>query len=190
METDTKTLLDNEEFQAFQNGSPSVMDKLFKAYCKSIYLYAFKILDNHQDAEDMTAEAMAILWKERENMKDLRHIRNFLYLVTKNRSIELLRLRDRRSHHLTEQMNELSTAEEVGGIYDRMDAAVQAQLMETMVKKVDSLAPKRRTVLLAYIFLSMSVKEIAAALGISKKTVYAHKAEGIREIQESLDASR
>ena len=177
--------IDDNDVKALRHGDDHAMKKLFDAYHKQLYLYAFGFLRDRHDAEDVTSQALAACWHRRAAMDDARHVNRYLYILTKNMSIDLIRCRMRRSTCVVEEEEDQCIKMEPPFVYERLDAAVEAHFMEKMVREIDNMPPQRKQVM-SLLLLGRPILKIARAMGISKKSAYTHKYEALKQIRQSL----
>src|SRR6187402_699473 len=79
--------------ESFQAGDERMFNIVYYAFVDPIYLYAFKIVKNHTDAEVITVHALFQLWQHRDRMESIPYIKNFLYLTALNACIDKRRRR-------------------------------------------------------------------------------------------------
>lgn len=83
-----------EIFNEIRNNSNSAFEKLYKKYKTLIYGIAFSILKNKQDAEDVVQTVFAKLYDINADKLPTQKEASWLYTITKNEAIMILRKRD------------------------------------------------------------------------------------------------
>jgi RNA polymerase sigma factor (sigma-70 family) len=81
--------------EAFQNRVLPAKNKLFR--------FAFRLLGSSEEAKDVVQEVMIKVWNGREQMAEIQNMEAWCMRVTKNLSLDKLRLRQRRA---TDSMDE------------------------------------------------------------------------------------
>lgn len=180
-------LLDNDSFESFRKGDASVMNKLYDDYVGMLYLFCFKKLQNVHDAEDVTAGTLAQLWISRETMKDPMHIHRFVFMVARNKCVDLLRAARRVTElDLIKGENEMMPDDDGRFAFERLNAQVTAEMLRQLEMEVEKLPRIRREVFRLNFMESRSIKEIADHLGIDIKTVYTHRRHAIDQLRKTI----
>lgn len=76
---------------SFQRGEERGYDHFFRLYFKALHFFAFKILNNESDAEDIVQECFSSLWAKHGTLNNALSIRSFLYTTVRNACISRLR---------------------------------------------------------------------------------------------------
>ncbi len=74
-----------------KNGDISSFEKLFYLLKDDVYNTAFRVLGNHQDAEDITQEAFVKIWLNLKGFKMGSSIRTWVYRITVNLCYDFLK---------------------------------------------------------------------------------------------------
>ncbi|MBQ2836040.1 MAG: sigma-70 family RNA polymerase sigma factor [Clostridia bacterium] len=83
-----------EIFNEIKNYNNSAFEKLYNKYNTLVYGIAFSILKNKQDAEDVVQTVFAKIYDIDTDKLPTQKEASWLYTITKNESITLLRKRD------------------------------------------------------------------------------------------------
>jgi len=180
-------VIEDNDLLAFRHGDNHAMKKVFDTYHQQIYIYAFNLLRDQHEAEDVVAQALEALWRNRSSINNTHHLGSYLYTLTKHLSIDVLRKKKRSTTYITaiEGNEDSYLAEEETSIYDRLDAVVKATLMEKMLEEIGRMAPQRKKVM-QLLLASKSVVEIARSMRVGIKSVYTHKYEAFKQIRHIL----
>lgn len=181
--------LDDAALTAFRQGNERVFTEIYDKYRRKIYVFSFNILQNKEEAEDITAETLAQLWQERANFYDEKYINNFLYKVAKNKCINLLKARKTEGktlrHADQEWLEETIKDEDSTHFQNMITAELSDQLwMEQVKKEIDQLSPRRKEIFRLHFLEGWPVDEIADHLHLSPGTVY----KTIEQAREILKA--
>lgn len=115
-----------------------------------------------EDAEELTADTFAALWRERENIDPSKPIMPYLAAVAGNAVIS--RLRALRLTVSIEDINEPSR--------DDLAALVEnRELTRELMSAVDKLTDKQREVFVRFYFYGETTKEIAGYMGLGASDV-------------------
>src|SRR5438046_9582547 len=87
-----KKFMDKDDWLPdFKTGSSSAFQTIFENYNRLLYTSAFQLLKDKEQAEDIVAETYAKLWQRREGFQTTEHVKAFLFLTTRNASLNHLR---------------------------------------------------------------------------------------------------
>lgn len=132
---------------------------LFDRYYKPLCMYALHYLKDVHSAEDAVQEVFVSFW---ERGTEAGNERSYLYAMTRNRCVDILRLSERDC--------ELLPADAAGVISDE-EAMERSRIEANLWDAVARLPHGRRELLLMSKRDGMKYEEIAAAKGLSVNTV-------------------
>ena len=75
----------------FRAGQPNSFRPLFDYFYPSLCEYAFQILKDRMDAEDVVLDMFIFIWKNSDRINIGKAIRSYLFTSVKNRSLNYLR---------------------------------------------------------------------------------------------------
>jgi len=149
-----------------QNNEVKAFDALFCKYSEKLYRFAFSLLKNEEDSKGIVQEAFLRIWKKREVIDSTKSFKSYLFSISYNLVVDLLRLRlkDQKYrkflvHFFESESFNLSSNLDYDEIVKQIHAAVE------------ELPAKRKHIYTLSRELGLSHKEIASRLGISVKTV-------------------
>lgn len=156
---------------------------LFHRYYVVVMRFIWKLLKDRETAEDVAQNIFLKIWQGRNCLDSKRSIKNLLFTMAKNESINILKS----ARMLTVRLEAEAESMITGGGY-RADEILDAVELDRQVAKcVDSLPPQCRTVFLMSRYRNMSNDEIARCLNISKRTVESHISKALKELRKSLN---
>ena len=83
--------------QALHEGREAAMHMLYQGYAKPLYSYAVRITNDQEESTDIVNETFIQFFQHRGDFADLEKIKNFLFTITHNLSLNFLRnLRNRK----------------------------------------------------------------------------------------------
>lgn len=158
------------------NGETECFYELVRPYERAIFLAALSLVRNEADAEDIVQEAVLKAFKGLHSFRQEAKFSTWLIQITLNEA--KMRLRKDR-HHFHESLDEDRRSED--GDYVPKDLAdwreipsealEQKELREALVKAMNSLREKYRTVFVLRDVQQLSIAETVEALGISEASV-------------------
>lgn len=144
----------------------SAFEQVFKAYYKNLHAYAFTILKDEMDAEEMVQQVFFKLWDRSESLSFSGSIAAYLYRAVHNESLNFLKHLKVRSNH------QLHVVHRMKNEADHGSGKVMSKELESRFKAALNELPEQcRTIFQLSRFEEMKYREIADKLDISVKTV-------------------
>ena len=157
------TMDDIDLWEEIRKGNEQTFKELFVKYYPQLVLFAHHLVGNESSAKDIAQDVFVKIWNQKADLKIKENIRSYLLKATRNTALNLLKKRQRLAY------------DEYPDLEDRTPSAqdyLQAGDLEKSIRKaIDALPPACRTVFLLRRMEGLSLKEIAAELQISVKTV-------------------
>jgi RNA polymerase sigma-70 factor (ECF subfamily) len=176
------------------NGESECFYELVRPYERAIFLAALSLVRNEADAEDIVQEAVLKAFKGLHSFRQEAKFSTWLIQITLNEAKIRLR-KDRR--HLYESMDEGQCSED--GDYIPKDLAdwreipsealEQKELREALIKAVNSLPERYRTVFVLRDVQKLSIAETVQALGISEASVKTRLSRARLKMRDTLATS-
>ena len=184
MSMDSRLVYTNQELgKRIKKGELEAFDLVYKKYSQRLYGFAFSMLKNKEDAKEIVQETFLKLWSHRTKINSSYSFKSFLFSISFNITIDLLRRRTQN----TEFKNYLRT--HFNGESSRTDELVQyRELTEVLEQLIDDLPAQRRKIYQMSREEGLSHKEIAEKLGITVKTVENHLNLALKYFRKKMDA--
>jgi RNA polymerase sigma-70 factor, ECF subfamily len=159
---------------AAERYAEALLTEAYKQYSAAIHSYAYRLLGNQEDADDVTQEAFIRVHFRLSQLRDAARLRPWLYRITTNLCMDHLRRRAR-----TRKIFGLSLPFEVGtGDTDYHNEGEFAQPGSTaaidgvaerdvIARTLQRMAPKYAACLILHSLQGLNYREIAEVLGIS-----------------------
>ncbi len=146
------------------------IDEVAKTYRVMMHAAAYRILRDHQNAEDAVQEALISLSQNMNKLDNIhsRRSQNYIYTVTQNAALTLLRKEKRQNCAGYEDDN----IENIPGQLDIDAFADRYGFSPQVADALEQLAPLDRDILCYRYGAGYSVKEIAKYIGESRDFVY------------------
>jgi RNA polymerase sigma-70 factor (ECF subfamily) len=181
LESQVTKFTDRQLIAKMVDGDVSGYEQLFKKYYAPLCGFAMKYVRDQEASQDIVQDVFYKLWNKRENMRRDVEIKPYLYVATKNTSLNYLKTSARNIDVEEETFGnyfvETRTAEDEIEFDD-----LKAKLQETIA----ALPPKCRQVFIYSRYEDMSYKQIAAKLGISVKTVENQMGKALKRLRIGL----
>jgi RNA polymerase sigma-70 factor, ECF subfamily len=137
---------------------------LFDTWWEPLFQYAFKVLQNRQDAEEVVQEFFIHFWNKRQDLPELQSLAAYLFTALKNRLL----------NHLAKKKYPVTSLDTLYNNESELSAATAFEQKDTesiLRSLVNTLPRKMKQVYELHQFGGLSVAEIADATGNSEQTV-------------------
>jgi RNA polymerase sigma-70 factor, ECF subfamily len=137
---------------------------LFDTWWEPLFQYAFKVLQNRQDAEEVVQEFFIHFWNKRQELPELQSLAAYLFTALKNRLL----------NHLAKKKYPLTSLDVLHNNeseFSAQTALEQKDTESTLRSLADTLPHKMKKVYELHQFAGLSVTEIAQATGNSEQTI-------------------
>lgn len=155
-------------------------ESFYKMYCHDLVRFAYYYVHDVSIAEDIVQDVFLTLWKKRSKFKSQNHLQAYLYKVTKNAALMVLRKRKIRQKFKNEQTEELAKSP--------ADEFFESDLDKVYHHAIFTLPEKCRVIFCMSRIDGLTYKEIAQTLGISIKTVETQIGRALVTLRKRLSA--
>jgi len=168
-----------------QEGDLYSFDLLVKRYQKKIYFLAYRMLKNHDAADDIAQETFINAYSSIKSFKLGYSFYTWLYRICMNLSINHLK---RQKFVIPESQfeEEASPLEKEAITEDPLSLLVQKEQERKIEQAIDSLPPKYKTVFILKVYEDLSYEVIAQTLKISLGTVMSRLFRARKRLQKLL----
>lgn len=173
--------LDNGLIDELRTGDRQALKQIYLYHYNKLFFFAYRLVRNAADANDVTSESFIKLWREHARFKNAANVRGFLYLTCRNACFDILRARQ--SH--MESHKEIRYLTREGELVSDGERA-QVELLKEIVRQVERLPPRCREVFKLIFFNRKKAREVAELLGLSISTVQRHRASALNKLRNAL----
>ena len=168
-----------------QEGDSYSFDLLVKKYQKKIYFLAYRMVRNHDAADDVAQETFINAYSSIKSFKLGYSFYTWLYRICMNLSINYLK---RQKFVISESQfeEEVSPLEKETDSEDPLSLLVQKERERKIEHAIDSLPPKYKAVFILKVYEDLSYEEIAQTLKISLGTVMSRLFRAREKLQALL----
>lgn len=169
-------------------GNPAAMDLLYDRYNRPVYSFAYRMLADREQAEELLQEVFLRAWRRCSRFSDTRgSLISWLLSITHNMAIDELRKQQRRPRKaesaepdvLLGTLQDTAVPVETQAILADRQQMVRAALAE--------LPDNQRTVLELGYFSGLTQREISEQLNVPLGTIKTRMRLGLRKLQDSVD---
>lgn len=168
-----------------REGDSLAFEELLRACERRVLTIAFQITGNLQDAQDVAQESFLRVYRSRDRFQDGRSFEAWLYRIVVNQARKSLARRRKRGMRSLEEagvenFRDLSRP-------DPAQSAVAGDLSDKVVKLLQELSPRLRTVFILRDLQGMETAEIALILSRTETTVRRHSADARIRMRRLLE---
>jgi RNA polymerase sigma-70 factor (ECF subfamily) len=170
-------------FGKIKEGDIKIFEKVFRQYYMPLCLYSSGITGRKEVAEEVVQDVFYNIWKNRENIRIRRSVKNYLYGAVRNRSLRYLETRLVSERYLENACQNEQTANEPSP-QEYLEYKELEYLINITLKKL----PKRRMqIFKMHRMEGKKYKEIAERLSISVKTVEAEMTKAYKALRLEIE---
>jgi RNA polymerase sigma-70 factor (ECF subfamily) len=172
-------LSDPDLIKAIRDGNTAVFRQVFDTCYESLCRYAFTIVKDFDQAEDIVQSIFMKLWERREDLDIRTSVRSYLFRSVYNQCINHLEHRVIKKKYDSSIQNSPNRDEQPPDVFPR-------ELEDNIRKAVDNLPPQCRTIFIMSRYEELRYPEIAVKLGISENTIQNQVCKALKILREEL----
>ncbi len=172
--------------RAVANGDRTAFRRLHRRFEMILHTTIFKVLNNHEDTEDVLQEVFALIWKK-ARLYDGSKGKPLTWANTmaRNRAIDRYRSKQRRSQLGERYESHVSVIEDSSSA--NTEAEVQLnETSEVLRAAVYELTPEQRQSIELTYFGGLTQREVAEQIGQEVGTVKARIRRGIQRLEKKV----
>lgn len=180
------SVVDNEMLASLQKlialGDQRAFRQLFDHYAEKLSRFAFAIVNNKDTAMEIVDEIFVKIWKQRSNVGEIEHLRTYLYVATKNASLNYLSRKA--NEQITEPFDFINIQLQEDDCPDQQ--LITAEILKKIHDAVNELPPRCKMIFKLVREDGLKYKEVADILNISANTVDAQMVIAVKKISEKV----
>jgi RNA polymerase sigma-70 factor (ECF subfamily) len=159
----------------------AAFEQVFKTHYKNLHAYAFTILKDEDEAEEMVQQVFFKLWERSEHLSVSGSIAAYLYRAVHNESLNFIKHQKVKAGHRLHVAYSMKNKSE-----QAQSKMIRKELESKFREALNELPEQCRTVFQLSRFEDMKYKEIADKLDISVKTVENHMGKALKLLRTKL----
>lgn len=171
--------------QQFAAGDQSAFGFIFGQHYKALCYFAYNIVSNDQEAQDLVQEAFSKLWDKRTNFRSAANIKAFLFISTKNACLNFLKSRERLTLK-EKEFTYLQPEAENADLTSFDPVLSEAEILQQLYTEIEQLPTQCRRIFKMSYLEGMKNEDIAQALQLSYNTVRSQKLRALKLIRSGL----
>ncbi len=177
-----RSLTDSQLLDLIKSADEVAFAEIYERYWGIMYAHVLKMLEEEDDAKDITQELFTSLWIKGVSIQDNINLAGYLYIMARNKVLNLVRQNKVRRDYLSSlsqySLNVSNTTHEQLDVRDLAYALErELQVLPCKMKEIFELSRKQ----------NLSHKEIAIRLEISDKTVKKQISNALRILRLRLN---
>lgn len=174
-------IADPEIVQAIRRGDEAVFEKTFRFYYERLCKYAFSLLKDEDDAEEIVQSLFISIWEKREDLEITLSLKSYLYRAVHNHCL------NRFKHAAVKDAYRDYSQQYHPQSYESVTESIYAdELVDRIEKAVQTLPEQCQKAFRMSRFEEMKYQEIADQLKISIKTVENQIGKALRILRSEL----
>lgn len=174
-------LNDEALFALIEKGDERAFTEAYDRYHKLLYVLAYHYLMNVNMAEDVVQHVFSRLWEFRTELRVGISLKNYLFTMTKNHVLNLIR------NENTAITKNYEMAQSAPAYEDNLiENLEKKELMSNFYKAVDMLPVQKREICLMKVREELTNQEIAERMKLSVNTVKTHYSEALKLLRVHL----
>jgi RNA polymerase sigma-70 factor (ECF subfamily) len=159
-------LSDDKLVALLKQGNEQALKEIFTRYNKLLYSYAYKKLEDQEEAKDLVQDLFIRLWSNRESFLLKTSLPSYLFRAVRNRALDIFAHKKIKSDYVASFQAFIDLPQST------TDYLVREKDISALIdREIQSLSPKMREIFILSRKENYSHKEIARKIGISEETV-------------------
>ena len=164
------------------NNDEASYRRLFDIFFPTLKKFAHFFLRSVELAEEAASDSMFVLWEHRDRLMEIENIRVWLFVITRNRCLNLLKHQQGRP---TSSLDTIPMEISFPG-KDPEQICISSEMRKKMEKAVNALPHRCKLIFKLVKEEGLSYKETADILHISVKTVDAQLVTALRKLTQAI----
>jgi RNA polymerase sigma-70 factor (ECF subfamily) len=170
----------------FIEGDSKAFNTLAERYKRKIYMTAYRILGNHEDADDITQEVIIKMYNNLNNFRKESSIFTWLYKITTNLSLNELKRKKLNNFFSLDTIEGYLAEEKTSSVEVRIS---HRELSKQIQNAINKLPPKQRVVFTLRFYEELPYEEISKILGTSVGALKANYFHAFNKMVKELKMS-
>lgn len=164
---------------------PDALEQLIRSYYAVLCRFAENFLPDASLAQDIVQETFIKLWKSGKTFDSVKALKAYLYAITRNGCLDLIRSRTRMDNR-----HQQATAGSAEATEPVLAAIIRAESIGLIYQAVKAMPAKTQEIFMLSYREGMTVSEIAAQLGMNVKAVKKQKYKALVALRGRFASNR
>lgn len=162
-------------FNQLEKGSQEAFTHIYSKYHKLVYVLAFRYLLSQEAAEDVVQYVFTRLWEYRSELHVTINLKNYLFTMTKNYVLNIIRNENNVVSKNYELFQETPVYED-----DLVEKLEQKEMIHIFYQALDKLPQQKREICLMKVNDELTNQQIADKMSLSINTIKTHYSEALK----------
>ena len=171
---------DRQLLEQIAGGDVKALGILYVLYAGRIRNFAFSMLQNASEAEDITQDLFLKIWNSRGSLCEIDSLKSYLFSMTHNAVLNLIKRKEVRNRYRKVSAS-VGTEQ-----YEPSFHVDTVELLRSIDEAIDGMSVLRKTIFRMNRYEHKTYQEIADTLMISPKTVQYHISCALAELRKLL----
>jgi RNA polymerase sigma-70 factor (ECF subfamily) len=173
---------DSDLLKGIKEGNMCSFDLLYNKYSNKVFRFAQSMLKSVEESENVVQDVFMTVWLNRDRIEKDASIKSYLFTITYNSSITILR-RKVRDAKFREYLELLPS------FHDAVNYDVEYRDLENKLNQIlDELPSRQKEVYKLHRIEGLKYKDISERLHISVNTIENHMSSALKTIRKRLGA--
>lgn len=168
----------------FQQGSKDAFAEVYNLHYSRLYAFIKKLVDDKEEARDITAETFVKLWKLHANFNTQDNIKAFLYITARNACMDFLRYRQRQMANKQEFNYVL--LQQVDNVAATSNDEIKTLVLKQIHSEIENLPTQCKRIFKMAWLEGKKNAEIAEQLELTEQTIRNQKARAVKILRLAL----
>ncbi|OQP58197.1 hypothetical protein A3860_07685 [Niastella vici] len=168
----------------FQQGSKDAFAAVYNMHYSRLYGFIKKLVEDREEAQDITAETFVKLWKLRANFNTAENIKAFLYITARNACMDYLRYRQRQTAN-KQEFGYVLLQQEVA-VPTTPNDEIKTEVLKQVHSEIENLPSQCRRIFKMAWLEGKKNAEIARQLALTEQTIRNQKARAVKILRVAL----
>ncbi len=178
---------DIDLINSFKSGNRQAFNIIILKYRERVYSFTRKMLNNHEDADDVTQEIFIKLFKSIKDFRGDSKFSTYLYRISYNFALNHLKSRSVKYERLDESQDVEYAADEDVLFSEKKDSEEQTRLLEEAFKKIPE---QQKAVFMLRFYEELSYEEISKIMNKSVGGLKANYYHAVKCIEKNIKSKQ
>ncbi|MEX0686946.1 MAG: RNA polymerase sigma-70 factor [Balneolales bacterium] len=164
--------------EQIRDGNKSAFTNLFSTYHVPLERYAFRLINKHDQIEDIVQDIFFWIWDHREKWEPRVSVKAYLYRAVHNKILTSLK-KKRFECNLEASLFDPQQLSQIDEIHSK-------EINRAIIDAINLLPERRRRILVLSLFHELTYNEIADTLSITVNTVDTQKRRALKLLRTRL----
>ncbi len=171
---------------SLRGGSELAFTTLFNHYNLNLCSYAFRILNNNEEAREIVHITFCRIWDRRKSLEIKESLESYLYKSVYNNCISLLRKKKQHAMYVELGMADIYFNRIIQNPHAEMKL-IDSEYRKYILSAINELPERCREIFIKCKIEGKTYPEVAKMLGISVKTVETQMSNALKKLRKNLD---